>query len=362
MRISTHIALFILLMVACIDPIEFQIVDPVGQIVVDGMITDQAGPYTVEIFRQANLKYDLTKRLPIIKSTVTMFDDQGNSELMTEVDRGIYKTAPGGMQGVIGRSYHLRIVLLDGRVFESVPDKLNPVGEIDSIYHEFERGNPAAGIPDGYGVYMDSKMLLNEETNYRWRWEGTYKVETFPHLRTVRTQNGGIAPAPEACSGYRVQGSGILHVGDCTCCICWIGDYEETPMLSDGQFVANLQFRRIRMGFIPITRRTFYEKYRASVQQMNLTRAAYNYWKLIDAQKEGVGSLFQPPSGEIRGNIFPKNNSDTPIGMFYAAGFRENFITITKSEIPSFIPAIDTARGTCLLLKNATNVQPQGWE
>lgn len=39
---------------------------------------------------------------------------------------------------------------------------------------------------------------------------------------------------------------------------------------------------------------------------MSLSRQAFDYWRIIQAQKEGATSLFQPPTGKTVTTIFEK--------------------------------------------------------
>jgi hypothetical protein len=66
---------------------------------------------------------------------------------------------------------------------------------------------------------------------------------------------------------------------------------------------------------------------------MSLSRNAFDYWKAIESQKDAVGSLFQPVTGEIPTNV---NNSQTDRGVqgiFYASAVAKKTIYLTKEMI-----------------------------
>ena len=63
---------------------------------------------------------------------IELFDDLGNKELFTETTPGTYKTG-GAIQGQSGHSYFIRLETEDGKIFQSEPDELLPVGEIKEI-------------------------------------------------------------------------------------------------------------------------------------------------------------------------------------------------------------------------------------
>ena len=68
-----------------------------------------------------------------------MFDNVGNSEVFTQVAPGVYRTGTkaNSMRGILGRAYHIKVELLDGRVYESVPDTLMRPGKVDSVYYTY---------------------------------------------------------------------------------------------------------------------------------------------------------------------------------------------------------------------------------
>jgi Domain of unknown function (DUF4249) len=355
------IALFATLIIigSCVDRISIQIPNETSVLVVDGLITDEPGPYTVQLTRAANLDSDLTFRKFVTAKSVTILDDLGNSELLKEVELGIYKTNVNGIRGVVGRAYHVRIETRDGKIFESVPEKIKPVGKIDSVYYEFGVRQPfneqAVG---GFNVFVDSKGLPESDNLLRWAFAATFQVETFPELHRVLIKEERV-PDPLPCSSYRAFNGTILQIPGkpCDCCTCWVTEYEDKPHASDNQFVTNGNFRRIQLGFIPIDPFHFHFQVMVQVRQMSLSRTAFNFWRNIQSQKEGAGSLFQPPSGKARTNIFEITGAEQAQGIFYAAGVDKK-IDFKKFRF-EFPPTADST--TCLRYKNSTNLKPPDW-
>lgn len=354
---------------ACVDPITIKTPDATFQLAVDGSISTGPGPYTVSLFRASSLNEDLDRRVPVSRAKVTIADDAGNTEVLKEDPYGIYSTRADGIQGVVGRTYTLQIVTLEGKVFESLPERIKPAGKVDSLYYEFEKreivdANGQLQSADGFNVYMDASSVPGEENLYRWRFLGTYEIETFPQLRTIRDPNGAVVPAPVPCSGFEVNARGFLvrHFA-CECCTCWITQFEDKPLVSDDQFISGNKFNRVWVGFVPITRKTFYhDQYHVAIQQMSLSRAAFDFWRIVRSQKDGASSLFQPPSGKVRSNIFAKNGTEEVQGIFYATAIHEKSIFIKKSDIPYKVQAIDTLTTSCKYLEFSTNIKPAYWK
>jgi len=350
---------------SCIDPANITTPAFKYQLVVDGFITTDPGPYTVKLYRSRPLgaSVDLDRLIAEKFAKITLKDDAGNTELLTETSEGVYATKVNGMRGETGRSYHVEITLINGKKYESAAEEIRPVGEVTGIDYEFVEGSGAGFREgDGFKVYADATGVPNQDDFVRLRMVATYKVETFPQLRTKRVEGGEI-PDPFPCSGYiRNQEGRLAKVGECECCICWANIYDEIPSITDEQFTTNDIFRGEYVGFVPATRQTLYEKIRIEIQEMSLTENTYLFWKLVKAQKEGLSNIFQPPSAEIKGNIKALNTEEEVLGIFWAAGIQTKAIYIDRTEVPYIPQPIDTLKAPCTFFPNSTNKLPPFWQ
>jgi hypothetical protein len=353
----------------CIDPVDIDVPAFKYQLIVDGFITTDPGPYTVKLYRSRPLgaNVDLDRLIAEKFAKITLKDDAGNYELLTETAEGIYQTKINGMQGQTGRSYHLEITLVNGKQYESNPDQIRPVGEVTSINYEFVGGSgDEFREGDGYRILADAKGVPGQDDLVRLRMLATYKVETFPSFRTktIAGQDGEplIIPDPFPCSGYVNENNQLVRVKDCECCICWVNILDEEPNLANEKFISGDTFLDEEIGFIPLTRRTFYDKVRIEVQELSLTPETYQFWKLVKSQKEGVTDIFQPPSAEIIGNIKGVNTSESVLGIFWAAGINSKFIYIERDDAPYFVQRVDTLIAPCTFLPYSTALKPSFWQ
>lgn len=389
-RIAINI---IFLLSACITPYDttniFQ-----EALVVEGLITDQPGPYVVNIAKSKSLSFDSQFDEPVIVpgAVVVIEDDIGNSEELKEKSPGSYQTT--SFQGVIGRSYSIRITTSEGSTYQSAPEKLESVGDFENLRYEFVQNETpppifvsfALGAPhdihstNGFNIYIDSKVLPEQSGRVWWRWAGTFKIFTHPELQIeaigVPLGEPVIVPAAPPCSGYVVTNPHTVFasirgpVGPCTCCTCWITEYNTNPIISDPNFIGSEgQINNYKVAFIEANRRTFYEKYYLEVQQLSVSSTMYNFWKRVLVQKGNSGNLFQIPPPKITGNIKPISSGSIPvIGYFAAASMRTHGITIQRSDIPydvGFIDEIDVSclktYQCCFVHKNSTTVKPFFW-
>ncbi len=353
------IPLIFVVMDSCIDPFEIDASSSQEILVVDGMITDGLGPYIVKISKTLALNNQLDKTNYETGASVTIFDDQGNQEMLTEIFSGTYQTK--NFNGVLGRNYHIEIITKDGSAFKSSPEELLPVGDIVNVRAEHEK-NPS-GV-DGFQVYLDAEIKPEQNGLMRWRWAGTYEILTFPELRTkgaynYSTRTTSNVPDPIPCSGLI---GNLVRIADCNCCNCWVTQYSD-PILSNTRFIKDNTITNQKIAFIPINRRVFYNKYHLEIEQMSLSSDYYNFWKNVSVQKKTGSDLFQTPAPKLPTNVFATNTATLPVmGFFSASSVRKKTIEITRDQLPYPVANIDTLIASCLTIyPNTTNVKPSFW-
>jgi len=133
MRKNRALHVTILLIAVCLTScqkviqMDLNTTDP--QVVIQGDIYDIPGPYTINISRTVN--FDQPNVFPpVTNATVTVTDNEGQSDVLTQTTPGNYVTST--LKGIIGRTYTLT-VNLDGKTYTStstIPDAV----DIDSIF------------------------------------------------------------------------------------------------------------------------------------------------------------------------------------------------------------------------------------
>lgn len=114
---------------SCEKVIDVDLNDSESKVVIEGIITDEAGPYTVKISKSIN--FDQNNSFPAVSnSEVIVSDDLGNVDTLIESSPGIYQTTT--LVGQPGHTYYLNIKNSDGKKFSSscyMPLKVN----LDSV-------------------------------------------------------------------------------------------------------------------------------------------------------------------------------------------------------------------------------------
>lgn len=354
---------------ACVEPLSIDIPKISPRLVVDGLITNEPGPYEIDLFYTTSI--DSTLKRPKYETGAIVFivDDLGHEEPLYETEPGKYRTSESSIfQGEVGRSYHVRFITSKGKEYNSAPQEMMPAGEIDGLELGFvddvvPSGNPNEPEPfDGLRLLVNARGVADNPNLFRWRWVGTYKTKSFPELVKEGGRNGPI-PAPLECSGYIRVGNHIQKVGECTCCICWATEYSSGAVVSDNRIVNEYTFNEVPIGLISVTSLHFFEKYHVEVQQLSVSPVVYEFWKLAGIQQGSGGNIFQPNAVKIRGNIRCVSDPDEEVlGIFSVSAIVKKSMFITPDQIPAPLPPLEMIAADCRqFFQNSTTTQPVFW-
>jgi hypothetical protein len=363
MRLNKITCLVLIVFASCIDRITIPTNAIPEQLVVDGMITDQPGPYTVKLFRTQELNDQLGNTLNVKNAAVVIEDNNGVKESLVETAPGNYVTK--NLVGTIGKTYTLKITTAEGLQYESEPEKLVGVGDIRNITYSFKQNESPTGsnyltTTNGFQIYVDADVLPEQQGRVRWRTTKTFEILAHPELRTryVSLRNGTSIIVPDI-PGCAFSGPG----GNCGCCECWITDFGSLPALSNLNAVNNNSAVKVPVDFIPATRRIFNQKCHIEVEQLSVSESVYKFWSGIGQQKKTSSDLFQTPLPKTGGNIKALTPGAVPaLGIFAASAVKTKSVTILRSEIPYHMPAIDTLKEACMTYyKYSTTTKPPFW-
>jgi Domain of unknown function (DUF4249) len=364
---SIKLVSFIILLTfsdACVEQFDTPIDSGEPRLVVDGLITDGPGPYTVNLSMSSRIDQNLNKSEDVTDAEVKIVDDVGNIETLVETSDGTYKTTT--LQGVVGRTYQLFITTADDKQYQSTTQTLEPAGEITNLYAVFRENsineNDLAAPQDAFWIYLDAKGDVGEDNFLRWRWKGVYHGKTYPELH-VRIVGTSPFPDPLPCSGWVVDRGVLTQVDTCICCDCWVPHYNTDVFVSDNETVNENEFNGVLLGKVPIEKRMFYEKYYLEAEQLSASEEVHHFWKLVRAQQRGADDIFQPNVVRIKGNIQPVSSPKEQVyGIFAAAAIQRRSIFLDRMDVPKVIAPIDTTAGDCRkYFPGSTNIKPPYW-
>ena len=337
--------LLILFAAACVDRLYYNIDKTVNHgISIFGFISNQPGPYEIRVNNIFDIESIESMRIPVSVKSMEMSDNLGHTEVLNQIDAGIYQTSPSGIRGVVGRVYKLKVELFDGKIYESLPDTIMPPGSLDSLYLRFTEQYNDIGIKKyGFDVLFDASYETKISNKFIWKFKGTFQAETQPenyggnncfYLDEI-TKCNFVPP----CSGYRNVGTNKVPKLEkkfpCTCCQCWYNLYNDYLIISDGQFTGKGLLKGVKAQNVPLNQWTLLHKIRVDMSQFSLTNNSFRFWKAIKNQKEAIGSLFQPITGRIQSNFVQVSGNPIPIeGLFYATSISSKVQYIKQFDLP----------------------------
>ncbi|MCP1385434.1 DUF4249 domain-containing protein [Runella salmonicolor] len=330
------------LFVSCIREIDLALRVEKPVLVVDGMITNEAPPYNVKLTYTG--VYEASNRInenqAVSGARVSITDDQGLKTQLEQVleEPGKYQTNDPQYWGRVGRSYTLTVELPNGEVYESSPEKLMAVPEIDKLYSEFtENGSGDQRV--GYNVFLDAKDPKDAPNYYRWQAIG-YRM---------RLATGVLNPFSGAMENKQ----------------CWQSFKKETiDIETDVDFDGNTIQKRL-MLYSPAYSNG---QYLIEVTQMSLSREVYQFWRRMNEQLTRTGSIFDPLPSPVEGNISLKTNPNKlALGYFGASAVSKKRLIIFETDEAkrqrievSSQPFVPTG-GCTNLFPGTTPFKPSGW-
>lgn len=281
--------------------------------VVDGIIHNQQGPYTINISISASI--DRPKYIPYPECEVIISDDRGNSETLVEYQTGTYETAYDGIRGIPGRKYKITINTPEGKTYESDYQLLkNPVG-IDSVYGVVEQHLTEDPYEDGLGVqfYLDTDKAPSDSAFFLWRTTETYIYEsdfTIDYLYM----------------GYFKR----FHDPD-TLLTCWKTEKINEIYTYNTLSLTEPRITNYPLHFVSNGSKRLTIRYSLLVQQFTIDYTSQGYWNKLEEQSSDQGSLYSKQPYQIRGNLRNINDEDEPVmGYFTVAGLTEKRIFLNR--------------------------------
>jgi hypothetical protein len=334
---------FLLLLTDCITPYDPPITYSKPLLVVNGLITDQPGPYVVNLSLTHIASNSYIRSYPQL-ARVFIRDDAGTEEELKEMSQGRFETNQTGIQGVLGRSYSVVVILREGTRYESVPEMLKPVSRIERIYTVFQDLPNSSGQAGKFKTFAETIDPTAKGDYYKWSW----KHYSFKQYCSQGTRDFDPNIYRNECC------EPCWNVEQCESCISVLSDG-----LTNGKKIAQYLLD------IPYDSR---EPYYLAVQQSSLSEGAYKFWKSLNDQVNSVGGVFDPPRAAVRGNLANVSNpGEQVLGYFGASALSTIILYVPRDNIekPPILPFNTfTLLSGCVSCKDGyfvTKKKPEGW-
>ena len=315
----------------CLEPFNPEISDSQDEfLIVDGLITDAQGPYTVKILKTKSFNDDNEF---VSGAEVSIEEDEGLIEQLVETDPGIYVT--NVLQGITGKSYRLNINY-NGQQFQSTWETIETAPEIDRIYYEYEvRGTTDRdNDQEGLQFFVDNQGPENGTRYFRYEWIETWQFGVrWPS--TLDYVGNDVA----------VETSNPLY-------ICWkTRNSTGINIATTVGLTANVLSGHPLL-YAPSDEERFTRRYSLLVKQYTMQEEEYTFWQKLKESNQELGSLFDKQPANVLGNVSSVTNaSDVALGYFSASGSKEVRIFVEREDIPPSLTRIPGCAPLDSLLK-----------
>lgn len=308
-------------------------------LVVDGKITNEAGPYIINLSRSSSLLDPIFNT--IRGAIVTISDDEGNYEILSEQSFGNYTTSVGGIQGVVGRKYKLTIAI-EEKTYESEYEELiAPVGiEALSFKEETKKISETDEIyADGYQFYLTTETSPNKNNYYYWEIEETHEYHAPYPIEFI--YNGT----------YNDFGEPMPYDDPYALYYCWTTNNVNEIFTQTTEYLSEPKVNMLPLHFIQNDDEKLRIQYSVMAKQFMVTEKAYTFQKGLEDLNSDNGGLYSSQPYQIRGNLY---NVDDPeevvLGYFLTAGISTSEHVFTPAGIITQSDAEKWSRETCFVM------------
>lgn len=330
--LNRHIALLIcMVLCGCLEPYSPDIPDSQEEfLIVDGLITDKNGPYTVKILKSSSFD-DENEYVSGVE--VSIEEMGGTTELLEESSAGIYQTH--SLQGVVGNSYRLNLNY-NGQQYQSTWEAIYASPAIDSIYSRYEiRGTTdQENDLEGLQFFVDNHGPENGTRHFRYEWTETWEFGVYwPSTMDYLGNDQAAFTTNPRYICWKTRNSTGINIGTT--------DGLTENILSGHPLV-----------YAPKDEERFTRRYSLLVKQYSLQQDEYSFWKKLKESNQDLGSLFDKQPANVLGNIASVAGSgDVVLGYFSASGSREERIYLDRWDVPASLARVPTCTPLDSLLK-----------
>lgn len=294
-------------------------------LVVQGLITDGTGPFTINLSKAIlYTSNSVSASNYVLSAQLTVTDNQNNTFPLTETGNGNY-TLPLSFKAVIGNSYILHIQTKDGNTYESNSQKLLQPLTYDSIH----------------GMHNTEKYL-GQDNQLRNVPGSDILVDLF---KTVST--GDSVPLCRFNPVVTIQYQYTVTEKDTT---NWHWEYNDwrsfqlntnENITEDNSQTASAFIKNHSVGFVPIGMESYgmaspdkltYYTYYLRIYQYTINRDSYNFYKGANSQLAASGTIFDPVTAQLYGNMKCVNNpAKIVLGLFEVSSLSQSAYVVIQS-------------------------------
>lgn len=319
------LSFFCLLLQGCTDPVTPEFNFREGLVFIEGFASTVPGNSFVAINESA-IEFGVYV-VNFVEGAQVSFEnvDSGENFLLNEV-KGAYQ-APEDFTVRPGESWKMSILMPNGKRYESTPEMVLdpvPIDNLEATYDSEITFDVGLGklIP-GHSAKISFTDPVEDTNYYYW----TYR--TFENLDFCKRCVGGYFR--EECITFPGGVSGIPYLDYLCESDCWRIRFPQKVALFADEFTNGKVVNDFDIGNLLLYNT---EDMVLEVQQISLTPAAYEYYKVLKDLIDNNSGLNAPPPAALVGNLFnPDDSEDIVFGRFTPAAASTASLFIDRTDI-----------------------------
>lgn len=307
MRLNRAILLLLLFtgLFSCVEPYNPETIGYDNMLIIEGIIFDDPAMMP---------KVTISRSIPLSReggyisetgAEVSVECDDGTSFSFFEINPGVYRTPGVPVIPEQGKSYRLRVVTSDQKVYVSGFEPYNPPAPIDSVTFRAEYTKVTEFGEWEYGLkfYANASSRDDKPVYLRWLLDATYNYAAQYPCNFVWT---GSAVENYPGQNYR---------------FCWKSLKIPGIFIADSYGMEGNKVAGAELNFVSQYGDELTIRYSLNVVQLTISRSAYEFWYDLKKITDGTGGLYETQPFRVRGNIECISDPGTRAGgVFEVAG------------------------------------------
>jgi len=300
-------------------------------LVVEGLITDGSGPFTIKLTEALPYASDSDAETSSVSDAkLSVSDGENHSYNLTNGGNGKY-TLPTSFKAKAGSSYTLHIETSDGSVYESSPQKLLSPQSYDSIHassitREYLDDDNVLNSVKCFDVRLDlfnastsdAAPLCRFKSNAVIQYEYIYTLDIDPETDTVPTWS------------WDIFGWKTFQLD------------EEENITEERSNSGNPVIYNHLLSYVPVGTSSYGITTSAGVNiiyyfrfdQYTINEETYNFYKEANNQLAASGKLFDPITSQLYGNMTCTSDpSKIVLGLFEVSSVTQAAYVISESKL-----------------------------
>jgi hypothetical protein len=311
---------------SCVEPIVpvLNEKDAESVLVVDGKVTDEAGPFRVRLTKsvKVNVLYYLD---PVLDADVRIYDDKGNFFQLYSANYGWYETEDKNLKGVPGNAYTLSVTTADGIQYESSSVLMSEVPEIDSLYYgEMTRTrleNNQAIEETWMNIKLDTHDPGGNIKYWYYEFSETWEVKMITDVL--------VEHSPPGTPSFKTNEHVIISDDKS---VCWVTKPSSSILLANTVSSPVDELKGFTVQSLEPSEDKLHIRYSILVKQSAISREVYDFWKQLKDVNEGAGGLYEKLPSQVFGNISCCGGANRALGYFSAMSVKAKRLFIARSE------------------------------